>query len=66
MSWTREMPKVNGFYWYRESGSIPFVVEVDTEMGWIYFMYSDLPAGPDMSRKIDGEFWSERLIPPPK
>lgn len=64
--WTREMPKVDGFYWYREDDLFAVVVEVDTDMGWIYFTYSDIPAGPDMSRKINGEFWSEKLTPPPK
>lgn len=64
MSWTKTFPPVDGFYWYREARNLPVIVEVDTQMGWIYFSYSDCPAGPDLQRKIDGEFWDEILTPP--
>lgn len=59
--WTRELPPVDGFYWYREApGHYSQIVEMDDgdvlyEGDW-YFKRN--------TSKLSGEFWSEPLTPP--
>jgi hypothetical protein len=62
--WTRELPTVEGFYWYRESWAAPEVVLWEQDMQWVRLAGGDVPLGNDMPYKITGEFWSVPLSPP--
>jgi hypothetical protein len=64
VGWTSTRPKEEGFYWYREPGSPPEVILWDHEMQWVRTAGNDIPWGDDMSAKIEGEFWPEKLTPP--
>ena len=61
--WTRELPTVEGFYWYRDDNE-PQVVLWEQDMQWVRIAGNSIPLGNDMTRKITGEFWSVPLIPP--
>ena len=61
-TWTKELPKESGFYWYRDPE--PQVVEFDAGDGWIYVTGRDFPSGPPFMHKIAGEFWPERILAP--
>jgi hypothetical protein len=62
--WSRALPTLEGFYWYREEGSKPEVIFWEHDMQWVRTAGSDIPMGADMTHKIEGEFWSEMLNPP--
>jgi hypothetical protein len=62
--WTKELPTQDGYYWYREDGEAPIVIEWEQSMQWVMRTGTDIMIGHDMTSKIDGEFWSERLSPP--
>lgn len=62
--WTRNLPKEEGFYWYREKGSVPEVVFWEQDMQWVMKAGTDVPMGADMAHKIEGEFWSVAVFPP--
>lgn len=59
--WTNDIPAKHGFYWYRESLTLPpHVIELNEDGRWTQTdyegdMFYDRPAG---------LFWSERLEPP--
>lgn len=65
MNWTKDLPTEDGFYWYwEEEDDAPNVVEFDKDMGWIYFTGNELARGPDLTYKIIGMFYPEKLTPP--
>lgn len=65
MNWTQDLPTESGFYWYWEEESSPIVVEFDLEMGWIYSCGNEIAQGADLTYKITGYFWPEKLTSPP-
>jgi hypothetical protein len=71
MNWTKELPKEEGFYWYREEdfrermGEPAIVVfENSAEGGIIYFCGNEIGRGGWWKTEIVGEFWPEKLTPP--
>jgi len=62
--WTKTLPVIDGFYWYRERGEKPQIIEWDNDMQWLLTTGSDIPWGLDMFARIEGEFWSQQLFPP--
>lgn len=64
-TWTSSRPTANGFYWYREKGEDPQIIEWDNDLQWLMFTGSDIASGDDTGYPIAGEFWSEPLQPPP-
>lgn len=64
-AWTSSRPTADGFYWYRENGEAPQVIEWDNAMQWLMYAGSEIPSADDTGYPIDGEFWSEPLQPPP-
>lgn len=63
-SWTSSRPTVSGFYWYRETGEAPQVIEWDNDLQWVRFTGSDIACGDALQNPIEGEFWSEPVMPP--
>jgi hypothetical protein len=62
MSWTKQHPTEDGYYWYRERTDLnPEVVERSLDAFWQ--AGSDCMAGTEWN-PLEGEFWSERLQPP--
>ena len=65
--WTKDRPAESGFYWYRESGDDPEVIEWDAHPKSVSRTGSDVAlcdhdAG--YGWNIDGEFWPEAIRPP--
>jgi hypothetical protein len=65
--WTKTLPTKSGFYWYRRSGRQPEIIECDvhkwaTKIPTFYFSANEMPYYVD--DVANGEFWSERLLPP--
>jgi hypothetical protein len=61
-NWTKEKPTKDGFYWYRDEGEEPEVIEWDSYLGWV------ITCGNGNLREeegeIKGEFWSHEITPP--
>jgi len=65
MSWTKEIPKEKGYYWMKEEGREPIVIDV-----WISShdgtVFGEKP-GDDGGYNLalyDYEYWPEKLITP--
>ncbi len=63
LKWTREKPTVPGFYWFRDLGMNPSVVEIgaDIDAGHVCFVGSE---NCSHTAEMDCE-WCGPLTPPP-
>jgi hypothetical protein len=62
MSWTKQHPTEDGFYWYRDlPGAKPEIMERASDCFWANG--NDCMMGTEW-RPLEGEFWSERIQPP--
>lgn len=62
-TWTKELPKESGFYWYRDNGRYE-IVEFDDAEKIIMFCGDEIGLGGYWSEEIESEFWPVRLLPP--
>lgn len=69
MSWSKELPKESGFYWWREEPTdFPQVVEF-SDMDTVYKCGTEIPMwtgeqDEDSCCALRGEFWPVKLTPP--
>lgn len=59
--WTKDRPAESGYYWYREDGSEPEIIEWAADMQWVMRTGSDIMLADGHSHGIDGEFWPEAI-----
>ncbi len=62
--WTTQYPREAGFYWWKNGGHAPQVVEVywsAYDAWWVLFTGTDEAQSAETG---GGEFWSERLTAP--
>jgi hypothetical protein len=74
MNWTKELPKEDGYYWYREDGyrkGAPQPVEWNCEYQEVSFVgteiarYSESSSFSEMTIATEnGEFWPEKITHP--
>lgn len=62
--WTKDRPVESGFYWYREEGGSPEVVEWSQEQEVVMRPGDDRMIGDGYFTTIDGEFWPEAIRQP--
>lgn len=74
MSWTKELPKEEGMFWYRSGPNDPCPTVVEWNHGncWMWKVGADIMyVTPDQAASenslflVEGEFWSEKLVAPP-
>lgn len=63
-TWTKELPKESGFYWYRaNTNSEAHIAEFNSKSQVFVFCGDDRLFGPGITELV-GEFWPVRLLPP--
>lgn len=70
MKWTKEPPKLNGFYWIRYprdemKPELVTIVEIDnnsSEYGSVYMIGNDLPSTFDELKDV--EWWQQKIQEP--
>ena len=69
MSWTKDIPKEPGFYWWRRDSEDdePTVIKVEEDLDTVYMIGTEIPYAlkdGEYSHAMEGEFWPVKLTPP--